>query len=397
MNRQDAKHSAPLKVLAVAQTPPPFHGQAIMAQYLLDAQLKGVEMYHVRMAFSKEMEEVGRFRLNKVGHLLWIVCQIYIYRIRYGIRVLYYPPSGPKKISIYRDIVILLSVRWLFRDVVFHMHAGGVSDYLAQLSPITRWLAQAAYFHPTALVRLSEFTAADGEGLQAEREFIVPNGTVDDYPRFASQADSTDDKPCQLLFLSAVSEGKGILVLLESCQRLQQNGIPFHLHVVGACHPASFRDVLESQLTARNLQDHVTIYGQLTGDAKLQRLAEADIFCFPTHYPSESFPCVILEAMSFRLPVLSTRWRGIPAMVEHGVTGFMTPTEDVAAQSECLEELCQDASLRRRMGDAARERFLRDFTVDCHVCHMEKVFAALRCQADSNSQLNPTSFRVKGS
>ncbi|MEM8681028.1 MAG: hypothetical protein AAGF97_16915, partial [Planctomycetota bacterium] len=48
-------------VLVVGQTPPPFHGQAMMLQRLLDSQPASVQLHHVRLAYSRTLDDVGRF------------------------------------------------------------------------------------------------------------------------------------------------------------------------------------------------------------------------------------------------------------------------------------------------------------------------------------------------
>jgi len=58
------------KILVVGQTPPPFGGQAIMIERLLEGKYKDTELFHVRMSFSREMNEMGRFSFFKIFHLI---------------------------------------------------------------------------------------------------------------------------------------------------------------------------------------------------------------------------------------------------------------------------------------------------------------------------------------
>lgn len=87
------------------------------------------------------------------------------------------------------------------------------------------------------------------------------------------------------------------------------------------------------------------------------RLYEAaDIFCLPSYYESEFFPVVILKAMSFGVPVVSTTWRGIPSTVRDGTTGTLVPPRDVGRLVAALGDLVENVAQRARMGVAARER-----------------------------------------
>ena len=122
-----------VQVLVVGQTPPPLVGQWIMIDKMLKGQYTDVELHHVRMAFSNEVNQIGRFSISKTLHLISLIARIWIARFRFGIDVLYYPPAGPNRIPVYRDIIILSMTRWLFKSVVFHFHAGGVSDLYPDL------------------------------------------------------------------------------------------------------------------------------------------------------------------------------------------------------------------------------------------------------------------------
>ncbi len=345
-----------------------------MAQRLLDANLPHVHLHPVRMAFSKENDEVGIFRMGKVLHLFSVIVQIYFYKFRHGIETLYYPPSGPKKISIYRDLVILLSTRWLFRNTIFHMHAAGVSEMIPKLNPIVRQLCRWAYFRPSAVVKLSNFSTDDAAGLEAQREFVVPESSDDDFLRFSSLVTPQKDGKVRMFYMGTLCEEKGILDLLKACGQLKKMGSDFQLDVAGSFQPSAFEEQIRQTVEEQALTDNVIVHGQVLGDDKFRLLATADLFCFPSYYPSESFPCVILEAMCFKLPVVATRWRGIQTMVEHGSTGFLTETRDVAAIAEHLKALCDDPALREQMGEAGRASYLKNYTTERHVNDVQSIF-----------------------
>jgi hypothetical protein len=107
-----------IRVLVVGSTPPPHGGQAIMIRKLLDGAYTRVKLFHVRMAFSQGLGDMGRFRFGKILHLFRVIFSILFARLRHGTTVLYYPPAGPTRGAMYRDWAILLPTRWLFKRVV---------------------------------------------------------------------------------------------------------------------------------------------------------------------------------------------------------------------------------------------------------------------------------------
>ena len=103
-----------------------------------------------------------------------------------------------------------------------------------------------------------------------------------------------------------------------------------------------------------------------------QVLAASDIFVLSSNW--EGLPRSIIEAMMSGLPVVATRVGGVPELVEDGVTGFLVPPKNPQALAKVLQRLLDDPELRRRMGQAGREKALREFTLDRMLRETEKVY-----------------------
>jgi len=364
------------RVVVVGQTPPPFGGQAVMIQALLDGHYGGFDIVHVRMDFSHEVDEIGQFRLRKVGHLVSTIVRIVLARFRHGCTTLYYPPAGPKIVPICRDIAILLSTRWMFRAVIFHFHASGVSE--AQVPAPLRPLYRRAYRGATAGIRLSELTPDDPGALGAADSHVVPNGVPDHCPASGPGfGQSGEDSAPALLYVGILSESKGLLVLLEACALLKKRGVRFQLLLVGAPQPAEFARALREVIDAQALGDDVQLCGVRSGAEKWAIYGRAAIFCFPTFFESEAFPVVLLEAMQFGIPVVATCWRGIPSIVDEGRTGFLVPPGDAVALAERVQTLLDSPELAASMGRRARERYLSRFTIDAFQGKMEAVIGSV--------------------
>jgi L-malate glycosyltransferase len=78
----------------------------------------------------------------------------------------------------------------------------------------------------------------------------------------------------------------------------------------------------------------------------------------------EGIPLSVLEAMSYGIPIVAPKVGGFQEIIEDNVYGFLVEgrnPEDFARQ--CLK-LYEDASLRKKMGAAARRRVVNDFSVN---------------------------------
>jgi glycosyltransferase involved in cell wall biosynthesis len=76
----------------------------------------------------------------------------------------------------------------------------------------------------------------------------------------------------------------------------------------------------------------------------------------------EGYGVVAREAMAYGRPVVATAVGGLRDAVEHGVTGLLVPSRDVAALRSAIELLLGDAPLRARLGAAGRARAAKRFS-----------------------------------
>lgn len=360
-------------VLVVGQTPPPYHGQSVMTDLLLQSEFKDLKMIHVRMAFSRHIQEIEKIRLHKIWHLFAIIGRIMAERVRYNTSTLYYLPAGPSLPAIWRDILVLMLSRWLFKKTIFHFHAGGVSDFLRSGHPFTSWLYRRVLSSPDCCILLSEHSPRDDAFVNSRKTVIIPNGLPDTYPSVPLSSRSENSAP-RILLSGTLSEPKGVLVLLRACSILQKQGLTFSAVLMGPFQSYSIEKAVACFVEQNHLNDRVTCTGLRTENDKWKIYMNADIFCFPTYYEAEGHPLVILEAMQFGLPVIATSWRGIPSIVENNCTGMLVPIKDEKALAAKIGELVSNPDLRHEMGRNGRQRFLEHFTVDKWRKRMEDMF-----------------------
>jgi glycosyltransferase involved in cell wall biosynthesis len=368
--------ASPLRIVAVGQVPPPLGGQAFAIQSFVTGRYPRLEVFHVRMAFSRETAEIGKPRLGKGLHLLGLIARILWRRARTGATVLYYPPAGPDLVPVLRDVVVLLCTRWAFRSTVLHFHAGGLSELEPQLPRAVRSLFRAAYGGVDLAIQTSALNPPDGQRLGARRVAVVANG-VPDHPFAQRQPSGAGARPPVLLYVGVLCETKGLLVLAEACRTLRARGLDFRLHLMGSFESSRFESTLRATLDEAGLTERTVFLGPRAGDDKASCLRASDIFCYPTHFEAESFGLAVIEAMQFSLPVLATRWRGVPSVVADGESGMLVPVRDPSSLAAALEILLKDPDLRRRMGMRGRELYLDRFTEERYRRDMEAVLSEL--------------------
>lgn len=366
----------PLRILVVGQTPPPFGGQAVMIANLLAGKFERIRLFHVRMAFSSDMQSVGKFAMGKVWKLFTTILAVWWARFRYRTPVLYYPPSGPNRIPVLRDIILLCSTRWLFSKVVFHFHAGGVSGFEPHLSAPLRFFFRRAYRKPALSIRTAPQNPEDGRQLGAQRDVVIPNG-IEDARALVNRRTTKPGEPLVILFAGVLVESKGVRVLLEAFDQLLKKGVNARLEMMGKWNDEELRAWSTEFIRTKELGAHVRFLGVLRDREKYERFADCDVFCFPSYFEAESFGLVLVEAMQFGKPLVSTRWRGIPSVLEDGVNGYLVPVQDPQAVAGRLFELAGDPALRMRMGAEGERIFGERFTLEAFHRSMEEELAKL--------------------
>ena len=89
---------------------------------------------------------------------------------------------------------------------------------------------------------------------------------------------------------------------------------------------------------------------------------EADVFVFPTYYPFEGHPWVIVEAMAAALPIITTNQGCIKETVIDGKNGFIIPKKDPDAIAEKIICFITHPELRETMGNMSRKLYEENFT-----------------------------------
>jgi glycosyltransferase involved in cell wall biosynthesis len=78
----------------------------------------------------------------------------------------------------------------------------------------------------------------------------------------------------------------------------------------------------------------------------------------------EGFPNAILEGMAAHLPVITTPAGDAGLIVEHGVTGYVVPSDDISQMAACIVRLARSPQLRAAMGNAGRRRVEQLYSFD---------------------------------
>lgn len=356
-----------------------------MTEYFVKGVYSSIEIDHVRMAFSDRISDVGKCQFRKIFHLFYLIILILWKRVISRTDVIYYPPCGPHLVPFIRDCIILISTRWAFRYTIFHFHAAGLFDLYGKLGPLFRIAFRKAYQNPELALVISTNGIRDAEAIGAKKVTVVPNGVPDE---FFSKRNYDPTKLSRILFLGVVSEEKGVGVLIQACHLLKKWGFPFECQIGGLPRSISELQDLKNKVQELNLETEINFVGHVDAEKRERFFLDGDIFCFPTFYTSESFGLVVVEAMMFELPVVVSRWRALPEIVDEGVTGFLASPKNAEQVAKQLASLILNPELKKKMGKAARTKYECTYRLDVFLAKIEAAISAVKSSITQKNEVS---------
>lgn len=123
-------------------------------------------------------------------------------------------------------------------------------------------------------------------------------------------------------------------------------------------------DVPRLKRRAKDAQmaDRVKFAGFVSDEALQAYYSRCSVFAMPS--TGEGFGLAYVEAMQHGKPCIGALGSSAAEIIEHGETGLLVDPSDTCELAATLDVLLTDDALRGRMGDAARERYLRYFTAE---------------------------------
>ncbi len=120
------------------------------------------------------------------------------------------------------------------------------------------------------------------------------------------------------------------------------------------------RAPIEQALQAAGCLDRAVFARNVPNAEMPAYYAAAEIVVVPSLIEATSIS--VLEAMATARPVVATRVGGLPALVEHGRTGYLVRPRDEGELASRICDLLADGERRTRLGESARRRVLESFT-----------------------------------
>lgn len=325
-NEKTRKGGRRLRVLTLGPLPPPYTGTPVSYQHLVDflgnhpdVQLSMLNTMGIR---GNGLKGVVRF-----GRLLW---RSLTFSRKCDVVTLHCSTTALHimGISVYL-------VAWLTgKPLIIRKFAG--DDYPATLGKLGQAIAE------FVLRRTELYLVQTQQLLKQSQDRGLPNvkwyPTSRPVPEIEQGAFKAGAQCLRFVYVGRVCEAKGMRLLANIDDRLP-DGVTIDIY-------GPWYDDLE-----RNIFDdcsNITYRGMLEPQEVIEAMRKYDASVLPTHYEREGYPGAVMESYIAGLPVIATRWRALPEIIDESV-GILVEPKSADAFLQAMFRLAQDKALFQKL------------------------------------------------
>ena len=260
-------------------------------------------------------------------------------------------------LTLTRDLAL---VRLLPRNmvVVLQFHGSQSTRLGAPGSRAFKLATGALVARADAILVLSREERAEWRAFSPNLQVFVVRNPLPPLPEGAAAEPHSANGEKTILCVARLMLSKGVFELVRALPLLR-TAVACRLVLAG---DGPERARLRELVTELGLNDSVELAGYVDGAELASLYRSADVFALPTTH-NEGFPTVILEAMAAGLPIVTTQSRGAADHLVEERHALFVPPHDPHALAASLRRLLTDSALRRRLGDANREK-VQEFDAD---------------------------------
>ena len=294
--------------------------------------------------YFENMQFIPTWRNGNILVKIWYAVYSYVFFIWYmlfvrSVKIVHI--QGAAFASFERNVFFVKVGKLFGKKVVMHMHCADFESYYNPSKHKQR-IVDTINACDLYLV-LSDSWKQYFESIGVKSNIIkVLNNTIT--PPVAKRVKRSTDI-LNLLYLGVIGQRKGIYDILNA---LKDNKDFFKGKVVLRIGGNQEEEKLQACINEYGLQGMVKFEGFVSGEKKIECLNWADVYILPSF--NEGLPIGILEAMSYRHPIISTPVGGIPEVVKDGVNGIMVKPGNVQEIAKAISAFVRDKKLVEEYG-----------------------------------------------
>ena len=217
--------------------------------------------------------------------------------------------------SFFRKFILFFIAKKIFnKRVIYHIHASSYHVFIDKSHRIIIFFISFMIRNVDSLVVLSKWWKE-----YFVNQFNVSNVTIINnivpLPDFSK---STKNKIPHFLFLGRIDDRKGIFDVVNA---VSKNKELFHKKIKIIVGGDGRTEEFKHLIKVNDLEEIIQFVGWVSGDKKKKLLNQSDIMLLTSY--NEGLPISLLEALSYKMPLISTHVGGISEILEHKKNGYV--------------------------------------------------------------------------
>jgi glycosyltransferase involved in cell wall biosynthesis len=264
------------------------------------------------------------------------------------------------QISALRKYPFFLTAKIFGKKVITHFHAFSSEDsYGGKYKQIYKDI----FRRSDTVIVLSKFWADEVKSVcnEAKTKIVynpILNNVVGEYEK----------KENSVLFAGTLNKRKGYDVLIKGFSRISKEYDNWHLIFAGNGEIEKAEEIAEKY----SVKDKIRFLGWIEGKEKEKIFKTSSVFCLPSY--AEGFPMAVLDAISYKLPVITTPVGGITDIFTDNVDLMLFSPGNDHDLSEKLRRIIADEEYRKIISENGYKKVIKLFSPEIISEVMDKLY-----------------------
>lgn len=225
--------------------------------------------------------------------------------------------------------------------IIIHVHGAYFKEFYEELNTNEKEKMKVNFRKCSAIIGLTrDWKDFLTDLINAEEKVYIINNFVEIPTTFSKP----NNEIANVSFLGRIGERKGTFDLLNAIELLNKNSnLQFRVNIAGDGEIEKCKKYIKDKEL-----ENVKYLGWINEEERNRLLQKTDILILPSYY--ESFGMVLIEAMSYKIPVIGGNAGSIPNVITNNFDGLLVEPGNVTDIADKLEYLICNPKIRVKMG-----------------------------------------------
>jgi glycosyltransferase involved in cell wall biosynthesis len=296
-----------------------------------------------------------------------------IHKLHYKIITIFYLLSGSIQLALLhrKKKFDILHVHWPFPHgilstfaMMFHktkiiLNFHGACLLLAQRFPYVRWFLKYFIEKADAVIVNSSFTGKKVTDIYNRPIHVIPYGTT-----VVPKTSEHKAVPGRHIFsVGRMIERKGFKYLIDAMPQVVREFPDATLTIAGG---GPVREQLVQQVNTLQLQKNVILPGKVSAEELERLFSQGDMFILPAiidkNGDTEGLGVVLIEAMTYKMPVIASNVGGIPDVIIPGKSGILVEQKNPSMLADAIIDLLRNPKKMQDIGEMGYAFISKEFS-----------------------------------